>query len=149
MSRLERREPRTLFPELLDWLESPVTALRPGLAQAIRVEDFVVDDDYVIRAELPGLDPGKDVEITVTGGTLHIHAERQEWQKETHRSEFRYGTFSRSLALPAEIDPDEITADYDKGILTVRVPLPKAAKREAKRITVQNVVQGETGTTAD
>ncbi|XVQ09667.1 Hsp20/alpha crystallin family protein [Spirillospora sp. CA-255316] len=136
MSRLERWEPRGLIPELLDWLESPVTMLRPGLAQAIRVENGIEDGDYVIRAELPGIDPDKDVEITVTGGVLRLHAERHD-KKDTHRSEFRYGAFTRSLALPADVDPDTITASYDQGILTVRVPLPKAAKQETKRIPVK------------
>jgi HSP20 family molecular chaperone IbpA len=137
MSRLERSEPRGLLPELLDWLESPVTMLRPGLAQAIRVESLVEDGDHVIRAEVPGIDPGKDVEITVTGGVLRIHAERHD-KKQTHRSEFRYGAFTRSLTLPPDIDTDKITASYDQAILTVRVPLPKAAEQEAKRIPVQS-----------
>ncbi|MFB4320578.1 Hsp20/alpha crystallin family protein [Actinomadura sp. 21ATH] len=136
MSRLERWEPRSLFPDLFDWLESPVTMLRPGLAQAIRVENYVEDGRYVVRAELPGLDPGKDIEITVTGGVLRIHAERHEGQKDAHRSEFRYGTFTRSIALPADVKVDDIDAAYDQGILTVRVPLPKAEKPETKRITI-------------
>jgi len=137
MTHLEHREPRTLFPELLDWLESPITAARPGLAPAIRVEDFVEDGEYVVRAELPGLDPAKDIEVTVSGDVLNIKAERHEERKETHRSEFRYGALSRSLTLPSEVDPDKINATYEKGILTVRVPLPESVTRETKKIAVQ------------
>ncbi|MFF5262382.1 Hsp20/alpha crystallin family protein [Actinomadura viridis] len=142
MSTLERREPHGLFPDLFDWLESPLSMLRPELTQAIRVENYIEGDDYVIRAELPGMDPDRDVEITVSAGVLNIHAERREEHKETHRSEFRYGSFTRSMALPSDVDPDAIKAGYDKGILTVRVPMSRAAKEEAKRITIQKEAAG-------
>jgi HSP20 family molecular chaperone IbpA len=134
MSALERRESRIL-PDLFDWFDSPFAIFRGG-AQAMRVEDYVDGDDHVIRAELPGIDPDKDVEITVAGGVLRIHAERHQEKKEAHRSEFGYGSFTRSFALPAGIETDDIKASYDQGILTVRVPMPKAVKREAKRITI-------------
>ena len=137
MSTLQRRETRGIFPELFDWLESPLTAFRTGTEQSMRVEDYVENGDHVIRAELPGIDPDKDVEITVAGGVMQIHAERQEEKKEAHRSEFRYGSFTRSFALPADTEIDDIKASYDKGILTVRVPMPQAAKAEAKRIAVE------------
>ncbi|XRQ09839.1 Hsp20/alpha crystallin family protein [Actinomadura welshii] len=137
MSALQRRETRGIFPELFDWIESPFTMLRAGAAQTMRVEDYVDDGDHVIRAELPGIDPDKDVEITVTQGVLRIHAERHEEKKEAQRSEFHYGSFTRSFTLPADTETNDIRASYDKGILTVRVPVPKATKAEAKRITVE------------
>lgn len=135
MTGLERRELRGLFPELLDFLESPFTAFRPTAGQAIRVEDYVADNTYVIRAELPGIHPDKDVELTISGGILTIKAERHEEQKEGHRSEFRYGSYTRSLALPDKVKPEDITATYTNGILEITVPLP-AAKREVHRVTV-------------
>ena len=137
MNSLQPREQRGIFPELFDWIESPFTMFRTGADQTMRVEDYVDDGDHVIRAELPGIDPDKDVEITVADGVLRIHAERHEEKKEAHRSEFRYGSFTRSFTLPADTEIDDIKASYDKGILTVRVPEPKAAKSEAKRITVE------------
>ncbi|MFG2088537.1 MULTISPECIES: Hsp20/alpha crystallin family protein [unclassified Spirillospora] len=137
MSALERRETRGIFPELFDWIESPFTMFRAGVGQTMRVENYLDDDAHVIRAELPGIDPDKDVEITVTGGVLRIHAERHEEKREAHRSEFHYGSFTRSFTLPSDTDIDDIKASYDKGILTVRVPMPKATKAEAKRITVE------------
>ena len=83
--------------ELMDSLDRMFeTAAGPA---PIRVEEFVDDKTLVVRAELPGVDPDKDVEITIDNGYLRIHAERQE--KEEHkdkgrfRSEFRYGSFSR------------------------------------------------------
>lgn len=136
MSTLERLEPERLFPALLDWLEAPF-APRPGLTQSIRVEDYTEDGAYVVHAELPGVDPDKDVEITVSGGVLTIRGERREEKKEARRSEFRYGSFSRSLVLPADVDVDDITASYDKGVLTVKVPLPATDKPKTKRIAVK------------
>jgi HSP20 family protein len=60
MSALERRTSRGIFPDLFDFFESPFAVLRTGGAQAMRVEDFADGDDHVIRAEMPGIAPGKD-----------------------------------------------------------------------------------------
>ena len=65
-----------------------------------RVEDYLQEGNYVLRAELPGLDPEKDVEVSVEGGTLTIQAERHEEHKEPHHCEFRYGSLTR-LGHPA------------------------------------------------
>jgi HSP20 family protein len=59
-----RRESR--LPDLFDLMEIPFTALRPFTAQAMRIEDYIDDDKYVIRAELPGIDPSRDVEISLS-----------------------------------------------------------------------------------
>ncbi|MEU5878660.1 Hsp20/alpha crystallin family protein [Spirillospora sp. NPDC047279] len=66
-----------------------------------------------------------------------MHAERHEEKKEGRRSEFRYGSFTRSLMLPAGVDADAIKAGYGKGILTVRITMPEAVEQEPKRIAVQ------------
>jgi len=136
MSTLMRREPRSLIPDLLDWFESPFTTLRPYLAQAIRIEDYAEDDRYVIRAELAGIDPEKDIEVTVESGYLTIRAERYDKAEDKHRTEFRYGTFTRTVSLPGIADEEHVTAAYDKGILTVTVPFKGHEKLEATRIPV-------------
>ncbi len=75
MAKLARRQAPAIFPELLYWLESPLTTLLPFTSgQTFRVEDYIQDNRFVIRAELPGLDPDKDIEVTVDDGTLTIHA---------------------------------------------------------------------------
>jgi HSP20 family protein len=137
MSTLLRRDPRTMFPELVEWFEEPFLTLRPYLAQAIRVEDFVEDDHYLVRAELAGIDPEKDVEVTVGSGYLTIRAERHDKTEGKHRTEFRYGSFSRSLPMPANADPDDVKATYDHGILTVSVGLKAEKKDEVKKIEVK------------
>jgi HSP20 family protein len=132
MSALLRKDPRTMFPDLVDWFEAPFMTLRPYLAQPIRIEDYVEDDHYVIRAELAGIDPEKDVEITVGSGYLTIRAERADKTEGKHRSEFRYGSFTRSMTLPPTANEDDITASYRDGILTISVGL-KAEKTESAR----------------
>jgi HSP20 family protein len=95
----------------------------------IRVEEYREDSTLVIRAELPGIDPDKDVELTVSGGMLDIRAERREEEKQEEkgylRQELRYGSLSRSLPLPEGVAESDITATYQSGILEIRIPEPK------------------------
>src|SRR5215207_5260897 len=108
------RRDRPMLAELFDWLEGPFTG-----GQMMRVEDYVEEGQYVLRAELPGLDPDKDVDITVENGVLTVKAERREEKKEAHRSEFRYGAFRRSVSLPPGVDESNVKATYANGILEV------------------------------
>jgi HSP20 family protein len=129
---------RAMFPDAPDWPAAPWTALLASWpARAFRVEEVVRDDHYVIRAELPGLDPASDIEVTVDGGTLTIHAERWQQDKEPARTEFRYGSVTRSISLPAQVDAQDVTAGYRKGILEVSIPMPAPAP-EGTRIPVEN-----------
>ena len=128
---------RAMFPDLADWLESPWTGPPPFLVpQAFRVEEAVQDDGYVIRAELPGLDPDKDIEVTVDGRILTIHAERRQEDSGPYRSEFRYGSLTRSVRLPAKVDASDVTARYDKGILEVSVPV-REARPEGTQVPIE------------
>jgi HSP20 family protein len=92
----------------------------------------------VIRADLPGIDPGKDVEVTVSHGMLHIQAERRDEEKPDEkgyiRRELRYGSLSRSLPLPEGVTGDGITATYKAGVLEIRVPEPK--RGPARKIAI-------------
>jgi HSP20 family protein len=117
-----------LFGDMTDWFEVDL----PRPLPAIRVEDRITDKEYVVRAELPGLDPEKDVEITALNGVLSVKAERREETEGMGRTEFRYGLLHRTLRLPANADESAITATYDKGILEIVVPLtaPEATGRQ-------------------
>jgi predicted unusual protein kinase regulating ubiquinone biosynthesis (AarF/ABC1/UbiB family)/HSP20 family molecular chaperone IbpA len=128
---------RAMFPDLVDWLESPWTGPPPFIAaRAFRVEEMAQDDHYVIRAELPGLDPEKDIEVTVEGRTLTIHAERRHEEGGPYRSEFRYGSLTRLVRLPARVDAKDVTARYEKGVLEVSVPV-REVKPEGSRVTIE------------
>ena len=100
----------------------------PFAEEGFRMEHFVEDDGtIVVRGELPGLDPDEDVTITLDDDRLTIAGEREERHEDKdnggYRSEFRYGSFERSVRLPAGAKTDEVTATYDNGILEVRVPV--------------------------
>ena len=132
MSTLTHRDFRAPFMDVFDWLEPPWTMLRPAASHPMRVEDYVEDGTYVLRAELPGVDPEKDIEVMVSKGILTISAHRQEEHEGKHRSEFRYGAFARSITLPERADEDRIRASYDRGVLEVVVTV-----QADKRIPVQ------------
>ena len=112
------------------------------LGSWLRVEEFEEGDTLVVRAEIPDIDPDKDVEVTTADGMVHIHAHREEKSehkdKKGYRSEFRYGDFDRQIALPDGASPADVTARYADGILEVRTPCPAAPEQEPTRITVSH-----------
>jgi HSP20 family molecular chaperone IbpA len=141
MAKLPRPEApavfRALFPGLVDWLESPWTGPPQfTAAQSFRVEEMARDNRYLIRAELPGLDPEKDIEVTVDGATLTIHAERRQEDSGPHRSEFRYGSLTRLVRLPVKVDATDVTARYERGVLEVSVPAPEV-RPEGDRVAIE------------
>lgn len=132
--------PRPLF-DLVDLFRWPEGWLTHGWQSSMRIEEYEEDGAFVVRAELPGIDPDKDVDITVDEGILTITAERRERttgeEKGWYHSEMRYGSFERSFQLPVGADDTSITAGYKDGILEVRVALPpKAEARKGTRIPV-------------
>jgi HSP20 family molecular chaperone IbpA len=118
---------RTSSPmsDMLEWLESnsPFNVRGVGLAPYVRVEDFMDGDTYVLRAEIPGIDPEKDIEVTVEHDMLTISGERREETKDKNHREFHYGAFRRTVSLPSGAKADEVTARYNDGVLEVRVPV--------------------------
>ena len=136
MSTLLHRDARSAIPDLLDWLESPFMTLRPYLAQPSRVEDFIAGGRYVVRAELPGFDPEKDIDVTVGPGFLTIHAERSDESEGRHRSEFRYGKFIHTVNLPAAADREDVTAVCHNGILTVSIGLKNDEQKPHRKVPV-------------
>ncbi|OQO93880.1 Hsp20/alpha crystallin family protein [Saccharomonospora piscinae] len=140
MSQPERAHPRSLIPDFRDLLEMFPTmgGLRPSLdLHGIRVEDRTEGNRYVLRAELPGIDADNDLSITVHNGLLTIEAQRSEERAEGGRSEFRYGSFARTVALPTGAKEDGIEASYDDGILTVTVEL-STPEENVKQIPVRH-----------
>jgi HSP20 family protein len=126
-----------------DWMRG--FPLRRGLfdrdwptEKMIRVDEYREGDQLVIRAELPGIDPDKDVELTVSDNTLHISAERKEEEtteeKGYVRREIRSGSFGRSLPLPHGVSEEDIKARYSDGILEIRIPVP--GTEPAKKIPI-------------
>ena len=85
---------------------------------------------------MPGIDPDEDVEITVSDGMLHLSAERRSEtkteDKQGYRSEFRYGSVSRSVRLPEGAGEEDVTATYTDGILEVRIPIDEKSNGAKK-----------------
>ena len=104
----------------------------------IRVEEYREDGALVIHADLPGIDPDKDIELTVSDGMLNIAAERREEKRQEDkgylRQEVRYGSMSRSLPLPAGVTGADVTASYKAGVLEVRIPQPR--REEARKVAI-------------
>lgn len=95
------------------------------------------ENEYLIKAELPGVKE-EDVEVSLTGDMLTISGEKQEESEEERKgyyySEASYGSFSRSLTIPSNVDPDSIEANFNNGIL--EVSLPKIAEAKPRRVQV-------------
>ncbi len=105
------------------------------------VDLYETDQNLVLKAELPGVN-AKDLEVRVEDNTLNLKGERKfenEVKKSNyHRIERAYGTFTRSFALPGSIDPDEVTAEYKDGLLTLTIAKREEAKPKTVRINVQS-----------
>jgi len=129
----ELGELRTRFDRMFDeWLDGRERAWTPAI-------DVVREDGHlVVRADLPGIKP-EEVKIEVEDDILTVtgeHAESKEEKDKSYvRRERRYGSFRRSMALPAGVDPDKIEAKTRDGVVEVTIPLPTAAKKEPVRIT--------------
>ena len=130
-----------------EWFDAPgfgrwFEGFRPlfTMEDRLRVEEELTDDKMVVRAEMPGIDPDKDVEITVEDGMLHIKAERRSETKEEHEgsvhSEFRYGSFERAMRVPRETEVDDVTATYKDGILEIRVPYKVPTEAPPRKVAV-------------
>ncbi|MFE5481017.1 Hsp20/alpha crystallin family protein [Streptomyces sp. NPDC056527] len=137
--KVERR--RSHFPDFNDWFNREFPGLpgwRPAAAaHSIPIEMTSGDGVYVLRAELPGMDPADDIGITVDDNLLTVSAEHRESTEDKEHSEFRYGSFRRTVRLPATIPADDVDAAYADGILTVRIPMPDKQTRTARSIPVK------------
>jgi HSP20 family protein len=95
------------------------------------------EDHFVLRADLPGLKQD-DVKIEFEDGTLTVSGERKAEHESKNEGYYRveraFGSFSRSLTLPQGIDPEAVTANFDNGVLEVRIPKPEA--RKPRRIEI-------------
>ncbi|GAA3479512.1 MULTISPECIES: Hsp20/alpha crystallin family protein [Streptomyces] len=138
MTTIARRQ-RFSFPDLPDWFEAfPTRFAMPTMSDlsTVRIEDYIENGRYAIRAELPGIDPA-DIDVVIDDGILTVKAERTEREVDKNRSEIRYGSMSRSVALPADANEDDIQADYTNGMLTISVGL-REEKAEAKHIEIKH-----------
>lgn len=104
------------------------------------VDIAATDREYMITAEVPGLE-ASDLQLELLDDTLLIRGEkRQEWEKQqagVYRMERRYGAFERILSLPDDADPDRLEAKLKHGVLTVTMPRKPSAKAASRLIEVK------------
>lgn len=141
-----RRDPEAMWPQpfgrdLAELWSRPFESWRRLFDEGqVSVEEFVEGNQLVVRAELPGVDPDRDVDISIVDSNLRIRAERRQEEKvqdrNYRRSEIRYGSFSRTLPLPAGTKEDDISATYRDGILEVRAPIEEG-RQGPSRIPIQ------------
>lgn len=125
---------------LNDWLST--TGERDGGSngwQRLPLDVSEGDDAYIVRASIPGVKP-EELEISVQNNMLTIQGEtksEEEHQDDRwHLRERRFGKFQRSIGLPSNVDPDQIDATYENGVLTLT--LPKSEEAKPRRISVQS-----------
>ena len=125
------RPSRWEFPR---WSDLPM----PFEGKHPRVDVIDHDDKVIVKAELPGVEK-KDLDVTMSDNTVTIKGsvshEKEEKKGDYYRKEMSSGTFSRTVALPAEVDADKANASYKDGVL--ELTLPKLAKSKRRKVTVK------------
>jgi HSP20 family protein len=101
------------------------------------VDVYEDEHNITLKIEIPGIDE-KDVDVRIENNTLTVHGERkfekEEKEENYRRVERQYGSFTRSFTLPTTVDPDQVQANYDKGVLKIK--LSKKAEAKPKQIKV-------------
>jgi len=116
MGTTVQRGGQSLVDELMSWMGA-------GTSPDVRLEEYVEGDRRVVRADIPGVDPEKDIELTVEGNLLRLRGQRRAEEHDAHRTEIRYGSFERVLSLPSGTTAEDVEASYRDGVLTVSMPL--------------------------
>ncbi|WP_239153910.1 Hsp20/alpha crystallin family protein [Amycolatopsis sp. FDAARGOS 1241] len=102
----------------------------------MRIEDSTEEGKYTIRAELPGFEPDKHISVRTHEGMLTIEAEREAKETTGGHSEFYYGKFSRTVALPAGAEASKVEAKYADGILEITMPMAERPHEKQIKIHV-------------
>ena len=106
------------------------------------VDIYEDEHNISLKLEVPGIDE-RDIDVRIEGNTLTVHGERkiekEEKEENFRRIERQYGAFTRSFTLPSSVDPGEVSAHYDKGVLKINL----AKKAEAKPTQIKVNVGGK------
>lgn len=129
-----------LFEDSFGRLRAPVSEALEGSLWSPAVDIVETDNEIVLRADLPGVEP-KDVDIQVQNGTLTLKGERK-FESDVKEDNFRrvervYGSFVRSFALPQTVDPEHVAAEYRNGVLEVKLPKRPEAKPKQIKVAVK------------
>jgi len=138
--------PFAMLREMTDWMDRAIggglqgSRGRDGAAWSPTVEVREKDNNLIVCADLPGIEP-KDVTVEVEDGSLVIRGERRrehtEQREGFHRTERSYGSFYRSIPLPENAKLDDAKADFRNGVLEIKVPVEQA-KSNRKSIPIES-----------
>lgn len=139
MTTLVRWSPtRSLFSDFDRLFEARPRYRRYATDWSVAVDVLENDDEYVVKASVPGMNPD-DIEITLEKNILTIKGELEKHEEDEneqyHVRERRYGSFSRNIRFPVDVNGEAIEASYENGILTLDVP--KAEEVKPRRIAVK------------
>jgi len=143
MIRWSPLEEMSLLRNQIDRIFEPASSLgeKPALKHLLPVEVTEQPDAYRVRLLVPGIDPAQ-IKVDATAKELVISAKcqpRELGQDETvHINEFHYGEFTRHLSFPQSINVERIEAEYNVGILTIRVPKMESAKSRTVEIKIHH-----------
>jgi HSP20 family protein len=139
-----QREMNRLFDNFFGGLSlSPWAPLERGMAQTFtpRVDVSETDKEIRVSVELPGMEE-KNIDVSLTKDTLTIKGEKKEETedkgKDYYRMERSYGSFTRSIPLPVEVDTDKVEATFKKGVLDITLPKTAKAIEKTKKIAVKS-----------
>lgn len=123
------------FPRLFDW-----EGLRTSPLRAPAVDVYEEGDNVIVKAEIPGANK-EDIEINVTDSVLTISGEKERKEEvkddKYYRCERSYGSFSRSVELPSEVQTAKAQATFKDGVLEVRLPKTEESKRKAVKVAIK------------
>lgn len=112
-----------------------------GMAMPVDVKEY--DNFYCVKVELPGINK-EDINVDINKSYVKIEAKKEIEKEEEdkkhkyHKSEFRYGNYSRTLYFPYEIDTEKSTAELKKGILDLHLPKMQSESKETKKLEIKD-----------
>jgi HSP20 family protein len=113
------------------------------------VDVYEDEHNITLKIEVPGIDE-KDIDVRIENNTLTVHGERkfekEEKEENYRRVERQYGSFTRSFTLPTTVDPEKVQADYDKGVLNVKLAKKAEAKPKQIKVNIASANQGSAKT---
>ena len=106
---------------------------------------YETNDDVVVEASLPGVKP-EDIDISVTGQLLTLkgesHEEHEEKAQSFYRHERRHGSFIRQISLPTEVESEKAAAEFEHGVLKLRLPKAEAMKPKTIKVQAKDMISG-------
>ena len=154
LAKVELTKAISPVEEMERWFEDvfrkPFSLLRPSWFPRVRfpeieeitptIDVFEEGDNVVVKAELPGM--GKeDIDVKVTDDIIIISGEKKKEEKVEKKNYYRmersYGSFTRSLRLPTEVQTEKAVAKFKEGVLEVRIPKTEEAKKKEKKVSIE------------